>query len=138
VDASIIRAYLNCGIFSVRPERGLLREWARILDEFLRDREYQRTACSDTKHQTFLHQAVFTSVLVSRLARNEIRFLPREYGYPLHLHSRMPQGKKASKLDDLVSVFHESLWTSNAGWLGSIPPISEPLKKWLTGEILNR
>ena len=134
VDAQIIRAYLNCGIFSVQPERGMLQEWARTLDVFLRDAEYQRTACPDTKHRTFLHQAVFTCILVSKLVRAEIRLLPAEYGYPLHLHWRMPLSKKARTLDELVSVFHESLWIGNQNRINDIPPASESLKKWLIEE----
>jgi hypothetical protein len=134
VDAKTIRTYLNCGIFSVRPDRGLLREWAKTLDEFICDSGFQRTACPDAKHQTFLHQAVFTSILVSKLERQEIRLLPADYGYPLHLQARMPAAKKARTLDDLTTVFHESLWIGNAGWLNDIPPASAPLKKWLIEE----
>jgi hypothetical protein len=44
----------------------------------------------------------------------------------------MPAEKKAVRLDNLVSVFHESLWIGTAGGLNSLPPMSEPVKKWLT------
>ena len=60
VDCKKVRAWLNCGMFSVRPERGLFREWAKILDEFINDQEYQRTAITDGIHRTFLHQAVIS------------------------------------------------------------------------------
>jgi hypothetical protein len=35
VDRRTVRAYLNCGMFAVRPERGLMREWAKVQDELL-------------------------------------------------------------------------------------------------------
>jgi len=142
VDCKKIRAWLNCGMFSVRPERGLFQEWAEILDEFLADGEYQRTAITDGIHRTFLHQAVISTLIVSRLERREIHMLPRGYNYPLFCHGldfptlsggtvKIPPGKKAKKLNDLTSVFIESLLTGHADWIKFVPPIDEPLKTWL-------
>lgn len=142
VDCKKIRAWLNCGMFAVRPDRGLCREWAKVLDEFLHDHEYQRTAITDAVHKTFLHQAIISTLIVSRLDRQEIRMFPFGYNYPLYCHGldfkvatgtyQVPAHKKAKKLNDLTSVFHESFWYNHPDWMNFIPTADEPLKKWLT------
>lgn len=148
VDCKKVRAWLNCGMFSVRPERGLLREWAKILGEFLADEEFQRTAITDRIHRTFLHQAVISTLIVSRLERREIHMLPRGYNYPLFCHGldfttltgatyKVPAHKKAKKLNDLTSVFLESLFSSHPDWINYVPPADEPLKTWLLQEYTN-
>jgi hypothetical protein len=141
VDCKKIRAWLNCGIFAVRPDRGLCREWAKVLDEFLHNQEYQRTAIADAIHKTFLHQAVISTLIVSRLDRREIRMFSFGYNYPLYCHGldfkvaagtyTVPAHKKAKKLNDLTSVFHESFWYKHPDWMSFIPAVEEPLKKWL-------
>jgi len=142
VDSRIIRAWLNCGMFAVRPDRGLCREWAKILDEFLHDQKYQRAAVTDAVRKTFLHQAVVSTLIVSRLERREIRMLSAGYNYPLYCHGldfkaasgtyRIPASKRAEKLNDLTSAFLETLLLRHPDWLDFVPPIEEPLKKWLT------
>jgi len=148
VDCKKVRAWLNCGMFSVRPERGLFREWAKILDEFINDREYQRTAITDRGHRTFLHQAVISTLIVSRLERREIHMLPRGYNYPLYCHDldfttltgdtyKIPPHKRVRTLNELTSVFIESLFAEHADWIKFIPPADEPLKSWLINEYEN-
>ena len=145
VDCKKIRAWLNCGMFAVRADRGLCREWAKVLDELLRDKEFQRTAITDAVHRTFLHQAVISTLIVSRLDRREIHMFSPGYNYPLYCHDidfevangtyRMPAHKKAKKLDDLTSVFHESYWSKHPDWRDFLPPVDDSLKKWLTEEV---
>ena len=74
--------------------------------------------------------------------------LPRGYNYPLFCHDldfttltgstyKVPPGKKAKKLNDLTSVFIESLFAEHADWINLIPPADEPLKTWLIDEVEN-
>lgn len=142
VDRRTIRAYLNCGMFAVRPEKGLFREWAVIQGELLRDADFQRAAIKDPVHRTFLHQAIITAIIVARLEREEIHFFSPAYNYPLYCHGldfspqtggayRVPEGIRAKKLNDLVSVFYESLFREHPDWPSLIPPAEEPLGSWL-------
>ena len=145
VDCKKVRAWLNCGMFAVRADRGLCREWAKVLDELLHDEEYQRTAITDAVHRIFLHQAVISTLIVSRLDRGEIHMFSPGYNYPLYCHDldfevasgtyRMPAHKKAQKLNDLTSVFIESFFREHPDWIKYVPPADEPLKKWLTEEV---
>jgi hypothetical protein len=142
VDGRTVRAWLNCGMFAVRPDRGLCREWAAILGGFLRDADYQRTAVTDAVRRTFLHQAVISALVVARLRRGEIRMLSSGYNYPLFCHGldfktasgafRIPADKKASRLEDLTSVFLETLVFQRPDWLDLVPPAGEALRTWLT------
>lgn len=142
VDRRTIRAYLNCGMFSVRPERGLFREWAAIQDELLNDVEYMKAAITDAIHRIFLHQAIITSLLVARLERSEIHSFSKAYNYPLYCHGvdfspgtgmayRVPEGLRPAKLNDLATVFYEGLFREHADWADLIPPADEPLRSWL-------
>lgn len=142
VDRRTVRAYLNCGMFSVRPERGLLREWAAIQDELLNDAEYMKAAITDATHQIFLHQAVITALLVARLERSEIHSFSEAYNYPLYCHGvdfspgtggayRVPEDTRPAKLNDLATVFYEGLFRQHADWADLIPPAGEPLRSWL-------
>ena len=148
VDCKKVRTWLNCGMFSVRPERGLFREWATILEEFIRDQDYQKAAVADRIHRTFLHQAVISSLIASRLEREEIHMLPGSYNYPLFCHDldfttqtgdtyKIPAGKRVGKMNDLTSIFSESLFSAHPDWIKYVPPIAEPLKTWLIDEYYN-
>ncbi len=142
VDRRKVRAWLNCGIFAVRPDRGLLREWARRMQAGLEDTSFQSTLVADAPHQTFYHQAIFSTLLVSRLARREIHFFSSGNGYPLFCHNtdfktargvfQVPAEKKARRLDDLTSAFHESMWYQHEDWRERIPIASESLSRWLS------
>ena len=142
VDRRTIRAYLNCGMFSVRPERGLFREWAAIQDELLNAAEYMKAAITDAIHRVFLHQAVITALLVARLERSEIHSFSKAYNYPLYCHGvdfspgtggayRVPEDTRPAKLNDLATVFYEGLFRQHADWADLIPPAGEPLRSWL-------
>jgi len=144
VDRRTVRAYLNCGMFAVRPEKGLFREWAEVQDELLKDEEYMKAAITDAVHRTFLHQAIITSIIVARLKRGEVRFFSAAYNYPLYCHGvdfspgtggayRVPEDMRPAKLNNLVTVFYEGLFRQHPDWPSLIPPADEPLRSWLRG-----
>lgn len=132
VDGKQVKAYYNCGIFSVRPRLGILQEWARQLAPLLQNVEYQKTACPTFVQRLFLHQAVFSAVVVSKVAANDIRPLPMRCGYPLNLHERLSAEKRAKSLNALSSAIIDELWRQNPHWMDIIP-VDEPLRSWLVG-----
>ncbi len=143
-DCKKVRCWLNCGMFSVRPERGLLREWAVVLKELIENQEYQKSAITDGIHKTFLHQAVISTLIAARLQRNEIHMLPKGYNYPLFCHDldftvqtgetyRVPRHKRVKKFSELTSVFTEGL-LGRSDWMKYLPPLDEPMRKWLIDE----
>ncbi len=125
-----VKAYFNCEVFSVRPRVGILREWRSRLEPFLKDPDYQRTACPDFLHRLFLHQAVLSAVVVSKTQASGRAELPDSCGYPLNLHHELPRARKAASLNGLSVVILETLWDDRPDWL-EIMEVREPLRSWL-------
>lgn len=130
VEAKRIRHYINCGIISFRPDRGICRAWARAFTALVRDAGFQRAACADRLHKIFLHQAVLSSVILVKSKRAEWRWLPRDHGYPLNLHDRLAPARKARSLNELSCLIYDSLWDEQPGWMNRIS-IGEPLRTWV-------
>jgi hypothetical protein len=97
VDEQVIRAYYSCIIFSFNPRLGLARDWSRLMTDFLQDTLYQKSACTTFLQKLFLHQAILSALIVSRVPADGIRMLPMTCGYPLNLHERLPAGKQQKK-----------------------------------------
>jgi hypothetical protein len=94
------------------------------------DRPFQEGPCRDTLHRVFLHQAVLSTLVAEELGQEEIRLLPPEYSYPLHMHDQLPPERRARTLNDLVCAAYEE----------AIPidglPIAEPLRSWLVARVV--
>jgi hypothetical protein len=136
VDRQKVRGYLNCGAIAVRPALGLFREWARQVSARLADADYQRTACADGLHRVFLHQAVLSAIVVARTSPEQWRWLPRECGYPLHLHSQLPADQRATRLADLSVVLHENVIDQPGAFDGI--KVSEELRAFLDDHLRRR
>jgi len=130
VDEVAARGYMNCQVYSVNPELGILRKWAILLEKLLRDKEYQEKACPSFTRKIFLHQAVFSGVIFSEIKKGKIRSLELKYDYPFSHHNEMAEAKRANRLNDLAVIVFDWSWTTNPNWMDVIP-IEEPLKGWL-------
>jgi len=130
VDEQAIKAYFNCEVFSVHPHLGICRDWARVMTQLLTNESYQRTACTGFLPKLFLHQAVLSAVITARIKVEKIHWLPLTCGYPLNIHSRMPDEKKPNRLNSLSCLITEDVWNSDPGWMDKIPS-EEPLTSWL-------
>lgn len=133
VDEQRIRSYFNSHAFAMRPSRGLLRRWFACFETLVCDEGYQKAACHDERHQIFLHQAVWSALLVAELGVERIRELPPDYNYPYNLHQSVPPGKRAAALNDLVSVAYERR-PLDPGKVDDID-MHEPLRSWLSAHI---
>jgi hypothetical protein len=78
----------------------------------------------------FLHQAVLSAVITSTVKPERIKPLPLSSGYPFSQHGRLPQAKRASRLEDLAVVIFDQTWQKDKGWLQRVPA-GEPLRQWL-------
>jgi hypothetical protein len=130
VDGERVRSYFNSHVFSMNPSRGLLRRWWTCFESLVCDAEYQESACRDERHQVFLHQAVWTALLVADLDPARVRELPPDYNYPYNLHQSVPPGRRAAALNDLVSIACESR-SLDPSQVDDIE-IHEPLRSWLS------
>jgi len=130
VDEQRIRSYFNSHAFAMKPSRGLLRRWFECFETLVGDEDYQMEACQDERHQIFLHQAIWSALLVAEVDSQQIRELPPDYNYPYNLHPSVPLRKRAKALNDLVTVAYERR-SLNPGLMDDID-VHEPLRSWLS------
>ena len=121
VDAGAFRWYVNCGVYAMRPSKGVLREWARAFTALVADPEVRKEAGPGGLRHVFLHQAVFAAVALARTRADERASLPNEVGYPLHLHEKVPLAARLARLDDAQVAIYEDLFERRPAWRGLIP-----------------
>jgi hypothetical protein len=133
IDDSPVRAYFNSHGFSFRTGHGLGRRWLEVFSRLVGSRDFQETACSDALHRIFLFQAVWNAVLVSNIPRSGIRLLPPDYNYPYHLHNRVPDSKRPSSMNSLVTLSYEDCDLHPDAITGI--RLEEPLFSWLNSHL---
>lgn len=130
VDGQCIRSYFNSHAFAMNPSRGLLRQWFECFEALVGDEAYQEDTCQDERHQIFLHQAMWSALLVAELDSKRVRELPPDYNYPYNLHQSVPVGRRAAVLNDLVSITYENR-SLDPKQVDDID-IHDPLRSWLS------
>jgi len=124
-----IRPYFNAGIFVTRLENGLLAQWQQVFLEWYRQPQFKAFYEQDQLYAIFMHQAIFTGVLLHHLKPAQVlEFSPR-INYPLHLHDDIPLDQLPAAIDDLVTVRYEDIFDGPDWWEQF--SISQPLKNWL-------
>ena len=127
-----ISPYFNAGSFVVRPEVGLLKSWWRVFLGQMHSADFLPFYSKDKRYPIFLHQAIFTGVILAALDKGQrLEFGPR-INYPLHLHQEIPPDLRAESINDLVTVRCESI-LDEPGWNDHLP-IHEPLLSWLENQ----
>ena len=129
VDMQRIRSYFNSHAFAINPFNGLIGQWFACFEALVRDEAYQRAFCGDDYHQVFLHQAVLSALLVTKLEAQRVRILPPDYNYPYNLQVAVPQERRAAVLNDLVCIAYEDR-SLDPDLVDDIE-IKEPLRSWL-------
>ena len=129
VDGTRIRPYFNAGLLVTRPEKHLFQAWRNIFFRVCREPSFQEFYEQDNRYAVFMHQAVLSGVILSKLAIDELQELPSKYNYPLHLHAEDVTDHRPASLEDLVTFRHEGFY-EDPKWIEKIPA-KEPLKQWI-------
>jgi hypothetical protein len=108
----------------------LLRQWLECFEVLVGDQAFQSAYCQDERHQVFLHQAVLSALIATRLDPQRVRILPPIYSYPYNLHPSVPCDWRAQALDDLVCVAYEER-SLDPAVMNDIT-VHEPLRSWLS------
>lgn len=127
IEGQCIRSYFNSHAFAINPSKGLLRKWYERFESLVCDEEFQGGL--DQVHQIFLHQAIWSVLLVTSLDPNRIRLLSPDYNYPYNLHESVPEDRKAGSLNELVCIAYENR-SLDPNQVDDID-IHEPLRSWL-------
>jgi hypothetical protein len=125
IDGRELRPYWNTHCFSIDPRLGLLQAWWEGFQTLVGDANFQAGPCRDTAHQVFLHQAVLCALLARELGREQLRALPPEYSYPLHMHAQVPAAERAVTLNELVCAVYEDVLPLEG------LEVHEPLRSWI-------
>lgn len=136
VEGERLRPFFNSHSFAVRPSLGLCRRWLEVFEGLVGDAAFVAAACPDELHRVFLFQAVFSALVATTVAPSRLRLLPPTYNYPYNLHGRVPAGRRAAALEELVTLAYEgrSLWPAEVDDVA----IGEPLRTWLTTALEDR
>ncbi len=129
VDRVRLRPYFNTHLFSVDARLGLMARWKSVFEQLVTDEAFQDGPCADEKRRVFLHQAALCAALTNALKWGEIRQLPADYSYPLHLHDRVPEENRPPHLGALTCPVYEETF-SYPRTLGGLEA-REPLASWL-------
>ena len=134
VDNVKLRPYFNAGCHITRPEEHLLRNWRDTFLTVYREPPLQELYKQDERYKVFIHQAIFSGVILSTLATDKIQELPPQYNYPLHLHAEDITDHRPSSLEEVVTFRHEA-FHQDPQWRKKMPA-REPLKRWIAERLL--
>jgi hypothetical protein len=126
-----IRPYFNAGMFITQPKRGLLTQWRETFLKWYRQTPFQVYYEKDQLYAIFIHQAIFSGVLLHNLQPEEMHELSPKINYPLHLHADIPREQRPATIDELVTVRYENIF-DQPGWQQL--PMTESLKSWLQSQ----
>ena len=82
-DHQKIRAYFHCGHLAVRPEKGILRQWASDFSVLAGDSALVAMCRESRDQRIFLHQTALTSAVLHRLNRSAFTEFSAAYNYPI-------------------------------------------------------
>lgn len=99
-----IRPYFNCSQYSVSASLNLYGWWRDCFEALLRNERFRARACADQTHRIFLHQAIFSALVLKLIPWNRIRMLPPTYGYPLHLQKELAAVNRTKPATEVVSA----------------------------------
>ena len=134
IDEKAIRFYINCEVMAVRPELGILREWEMSFRKRAEDAEYVNTVCADPLRRFFLHQAVFSAVLLAKTGPDKIHWIPDKYVYSALLHEKTPAAKKVARLNEAPVAGYDLQYAGDPALL-SLVPIDEPYRSWIVDSV---
>jgi len=128
-----IYPYFNAGTFVIRPELRILTKWLQVFLKCYRSSKFQAFYKEDNRYAIFMHQAIFTGVLLSSLKPAEMQEFSSKINYPLHLYNDIPTNLQPKTLNELITIRHENI-IDNPGWQKGLP-ILEPLLSWINDHI---
>ncbi|MFX0139572.1 MAG: hypothetical protein ACFFDN_38375, partial [Candidatus Hodarchaeota archaeon] len=107
VDHNKLRPYFNAGCLIVRPEKGLLQSWWNSYKESYNEQIFTDYYKKNYLYAIFIHQAVLTGLILSKMERTELYELPCDYNYPLNLYYNCPVVYRAKNINELITVRYE-------------------------------
>jgi hypothetical protein len=106
-DQETIRPYFNAGILVVRPERGILRKWAKSFPILYRDPALLKMCKEDEIKQIFLHQTALAGAVLLLVKHEEMIEFDEMVNYPMFFKAMFDSAKEYNCLDDVVTLRYD-------------------------------
>ena len=129
IESEKIKPYFNSHLFSIDPQKGVLRKWRQLFCKFHDEMISLKPAFADDLHKIFLHQAILSVLIMKILKWERIKILTPDYSYPLHMHHQVPIEKQPQILNELICPVYEEIF-KYPDMLNGLN-VDEPLKNWL-------
>ena len=109
VDGNTIRPYFNAGFLICKPKNGILEYWKEEFLELAYESDFKTFYTKNAIYSIFIHQAILTGCILSKLKQNQLQELPFECNYPIHLYQNSSEEFKPKDLSMLLTVRFEEL-----------------------------
>ncbi|UYP44954.1 hypothetical protein NEF87_001239 [Candidatus Lokiarchaeum ossiferum] len=129
VDLDIIRPYFNAGSIITRPKEGLFQIWWEKYQQWHQNKEYLELCKVKPANRIFFHQAILSGLILNRYTKNSLLKLPKNYNYPLHLHTQNSRKDKPKDFEDMITIRYE-----NRDILENIA-LPNHIKTWISKEL---
>jgi len=133
IDRQKIHLYVNAGLLVVRPERKILRKWAKAFLETYALPRFLPYYREDQAYAIFMHQAVLSAVVAKATEPDEQWILPENYLFSIDNYYDYAPEFRPESLDQIVTGrFHDFFSLEN--WEEKISA-SESLIAWFHDQI---
>jgi len=109
-DGDKIRPYINAGCLIVRPERGLLREWAETFPLLYQDPALKEMCRQDERKRIFIHQVALAGAFMIHLRKDEKFELSSRVNYPLFFGEMFGSKRDFHDIREAVTIRYESFF----------------------------
>lgn len=133
VDAKTIRPYFNAGMLVIRPDKHLCRAWRDTFFNVYHKPDLEELYNKDERYTIFAHQAILSGIILQLFSQQEMRELPDNYNYPIHLYEEDISGHRPSRIEELITARHEGFY-SDPAWMTKMPA-GDTLKTWLNDRL---
>jgi hypothetical protein len=136
VDGIRIRPYFNAGCLVLRPEKKALAAWRDNFQKTYLQPEFDAFYKKTRTYAVFVHQAVLSGTILSRLEPAELLELPADYNYSLSLYSQYPEARQIRSFDGLKTVRYDQdrCLRADSDWRKTVV-LGEPFRIWLDGHL---
>ncbi len=102
-----IRPYFNAGILVVRPEKGILREWAADFPILYQDSAMVEMCKQDRLKAIFLHQVALSCGIIKTVSQDEMTRLSDYVNYPMFFKEMFGADHEYDDLTDVVTLRYD-------------------------------
>jgi hypothetical protein len=109
-DGEPIRPYINAGCLVVRPERGLLRNWAETFPLLYKDPVLKKMCQQDELKRIFIHQVALSGAVRKHLGRGEMLELSDRINYPIFFREMFGAKRDFHDIREAATIRYESFF----------------------------